>query len=66
MLPNRNLDYGYAKIDLGFSYQWKPWLGLYGITENLTSSQHMGPIGYPTLPLTVRSGVRLQWGVGQR
>jgi iron complex outermembrane receptor protein/vitamin B12 transporter len=62
LLPNRNLDYGYAKIDLGFSYQARPWLGFYGITENLTSSQHMGPIGYPTLPLTVRSGVKVQWG----
>lgn len=65
LLPNRNLDYGYAKIDLGFSYQWKPWLGFYGIMENMTSSQHMGPIGYPTLPLNVRSGIRVQWGVGR-
>lgn len=62
LLPNRNLDYGYAKIDLGFSYQWKPWLGFYEMADNLTSNQHMGPIGYPTLPFTVRSGVRLQWG----
>ena len=62
LLPNRNLDYGYARIDLGFSYQLNSWLGFYGISENLTSSQHMGPIGYPTLPLIVRSGVRLQWG----
>jgi vitamin B12 transporter len=62
LLPNRNLNYGYAKIDLGFSYQMKPWLGFYGISENLTSNQHMGPIGYPTLPFTVRSGMRFQWG----
>jgi len=62
LLPNRNLDYGYAKIDWGFSYQWRPSIGFYGITENLTSSQHMGPIGYPTLPFNFRSGVRLQWG----
>ncbi|HWG22022.1 MAG TPA: TonB-dependent receptor plug domain-containing protein [Terracidiphilus sp.] len=64
LLPNRNLDYGYAKIDWGFSYQWKPWLGFYGITENLTSSQHIGPIGYPSLPFNVRSGIRIQWGKG--
>jgi iron complex outermembrane receptor protein/vitamin B12 transporter len=62
LLPNRNLDYGYAKIDLGFSYQVHTWLGFYGLAENLTSNQHMGPIGYPTLPFNVRSGVRLQWG----
>jgi iron complex outermembrane receptor protein/vitamin B12 transporter len=62
LLPNRNLNYGYARIDLGWSYQWKPWLGFYGIAENLTSNQHMGPIGYPTLPFNFRSGVKLQWG----
>jgi iron complex outermembrane receptor protein/vitamin B12 transporter len=61
LLPNRNLNYGHAKIDVGGSYQWKPWLGFYGIAENLTSDQHMGPIGYPTLPFSIRSGVRLQW-----
>ena len=62
LLPNRNLNYGYARIDLGGSYQWKPWLGFYGMLENLTDNQHMGPIGYPSLPFNVRSGVRLQWG----
>jgi vitamin B12 transporter len=62
LLPNRNLDYSYTKVDLGFSYQWRPWLGFYGMSENLTNSQHMGPIGYPTLPFNVRSGVRVQWG----
>jgi iron complex outermembrane receptor protein/vitamin B12 transporter len=66
LLPNRNLDYGYAKIDLGFSYMLKSWLGFYGLSENLTSNQHMGPIGYPTLPFTVRSGVRVQWGWQRR
>jgi iron complex outermembrane receptor protein/vitamin B12 transporter len=62
LLPNRNLDYGFARIDLGLSYQLKPWLGFYEIAENLTNSQHMGPIGYPTLPFSIRSGVKLQWG----
>ncbi|UWZ81903.1 TonB-dependent receptor [Occallatibacter riparius] len=62
LLPNRNLDYGYAKIDVGGSYQMKSWIAFYGLMENLTSNQHMGPIGYPTLPFTVRSGVKLQWG----
>jgi iron complex outermembrane receptor protein/vitamin B12 transporter len=62
LLPNRNLNHGFAKIDVGGSFQWRPWLGFYGIAENLTDNQHMGPIGYPTLPFNIRSGVRLQWG----
>jgi vitamin B12 transporter len=62
LLPNRNLDHGYAKIDLGGSYNLIQWLGVYAQAENLTSSQHIAPIGYPSLPFNFRAGLRLQWG----
>lgn len=62
LLPNRNINHGWAKVDLGGSYQWKTWLGIYGQAENLADNQHMGPIGYITLPLNVRVGLRLAWG----
>jgi len=64
LLPNRNLDSGYAKIDLGGSYQLLNWLGIYAQAQNLTNSQHIAPIGFPSLPLTARIGLRLQWGPG--
>jgi vitamin B12 transporter len=64
LLPNRNLDYGYAKLDLGGSYQLLNWLGIYAQAENLTNSQHIAPIGYPSLPLSVRGGLKIQWGIG--
>jgi iron complex outermembrane receptor protein/vitamin B12 transporter len=64
LLPNRNLDHGYAKLDLGGTYNLLPWLGVYGKVENLTNSQHIAPIGYPSLPVTVRAGLRIQWGIG--
>jgi iron complex outermembrane receptor protein/vitamin B12 transporter len=64
LLPNRNLDYGYAKLDLGGSYQLLNWLGVYAQAENLTNSQHIAPIGYPSLPLSIRGGLKLQWGIG--
>ncbi|MGD0631111.1 MAG: TonB-dependent receptor, partial [Terracidiphilus sp.] len=64
LLPNRNLDYGYAKLDLGGSYQLLTWLGVYAQAENLTNSQHIAPIGYPSLPLTVRVGLKIAWGIG--
>ena len=35
LLPNRNLDYGYARLDLGGSYQVLPWLAIYAQGENL-------------------------------
>jgi iron complex outermembrane receptor protein/vitamin B12 transporter len=63
-LPNRNLDFGYAKLDLGGSYDLASWLGIYGQAENLTNNRHIAPIGYPSLPFTTRVGLRIQWGIG--
>jgi iron complex outermembrane receptor protein/vitamin B12 transporter len=65
LLPNRNLDFGYAKLDLGGSYHVLPWMSVYAQAENLTNNQHIAPIGYPSLPFTVRSGIRIAWGLGE-
>ena len=62
LLPNRNLDYGFAKIDAGGSYQLWTRLAIYGQTENLTSNQHIAPIGYPSLPFNFRVGLRIWIG----
>lgn len=62
LLPNRNLDSGYAKIDLGGSFRLRDWLGVYGQAENLTDNQHIAPIGYVSLPTSVRVGLKFQWG----
>ncbi len=62
LLPNRNLDFGYANLDLGGSFQLLEHLALYGQAENLLSDQHMAPIGYPSLPFTIRLGLRLALG----
>jgi iron complex outermembrane receptor protein/vitamin B12 transporter len=64
LLPNRDLDHGYAKLDLGGSYQFLSWLGVYAQGENLLSEQHIAPIGYPSLPMTIRGGLKIQWGPG--
>jgi iron complex outermembrane receptor protein/vitamin B12 transporter len=64
VLPNRNLDYGYAKLDLGGSYSLLSWLSIYAQAENLMSNQHIAPIGYPSLPFNFRLGLRIQWGPG--
>jgi vitamin B12 transporter len=64
LLPNRNLDFGFAKLDLGGSYPVFSWLEVYAQAENLLDNQHIAPIGYPSLPFTVRGGVRLRWGPG--
>jgi iron complex outermembrane receptor protein/vitamin B12 transporter len=64
LLPNRNLDHAYAKIDLGGSYQLLDWFGIYAQAENLANSQHIAPIGYPSLPVTARIGLRIALGKG--
>jgi len=64
LLPNRNLDYGWARLDLGGNYQLLPWLSIYGQANNLLSQQHIAPIGYPSLPMNFRTGLRLRWGPG--
>jgi iron complex outermembrane receptor protein/vitamin B12 transporter len=62
LLPNRNLDHGYAKLDLGISYGVRPWFGIYAQAENLTNNQHIAPIGFVSLPTSVRIGLRFQLG----
>ncbi|WP_058185537.1 TonB-dependent receptor [Terracidiphilus gabretensis] len=62
LLPNRNLDHGYAKLDLGGIYQLINWLSVYAQAENLANSQHIAPLGYPSLPFNLRAGLRFQWG----
>ena len=62
LLPNRNLDYGYSKLDLGGNYQLLSWLGVYAQLDNLTSNKRIAPLGYPSLPFTFRAGLRLTLG----
>ncbi len=64
LLPNRNLDFGYAKLDIGGSYQLLNWMDVYAQAENLTDNQHIGPIGYPSLPFTVQAGLQIRWAPG--
>ncbi len=62
LLPNRNLDHGYAKLDLGLTYSASRRVQAFTQLDNLLSQQHIGPIGYPGLPFTVRAGLKLRLG----
>lgn len=66
LLPNRNLDSAYAKIDLGGSYQVRSFVSVYAQLNNLVSDQHIGPIGYPSLPFNFRTGLRFALGHGKQ
>jgi vitamin B12 transporter len=62
LLPNRNLDFGYVKLDLGGTYNYKHGVKIFAQIDNLLNNQHIGPIGYPGLPLTFRAGVKVRLG----
>jgi iron complex outermembrane receptor protein/vitamin B12 transporter len=62
LLPNRNLDYGYSKVDLGVTYKLSTWLSIFTQTNNLLNQSHIAPIGYPSLPITVQAGVKIAVG----
>jgi iron complex outermembrane receptor protein/vitamin B12 transporter len=62
LLPNRDLDFGYAKLDLNATYNVSRRTTTYVQLGNLLSQQHIGPIGYPALPFTVRAGMKFRFG----
>jgi iron complex outermembrane receptor protein/vitamin B12 transporter len=61
VLPNRNLDFGYARLDAGASFKLLSWIDVDGRAENLTANQHIAPAGYPSPPFDFRLGLRIGW-----
>jgi vitamin B12 transporter len=62
LLPNHDLDFGYVKLDIGATYALKHGFTYFAQINNLLNDQHIGPIGYPGLPLTFRTGIKLRLG----
>jgi iron complex outermembrane receptor protein/vitamin B12 transporter len=62
LLPNRNLDAAYQKLDLGGSYQVNREVGVYADLQNVLSQHYDEAFGYPALPFTFRSGIRITLG----
>ena len=62
LLPNRNLDHAYAKLDLGAVFPITSWLSYYAQLDNYLSQQHISPIGYTSLPASIRTGLRFTLG----
>jgi iron complex outermembrane receptor protein/vitamin B12 transporter len=62
LLPNRNLDPAYQKIDLGGSYQVHREVSVYADLQNVLDRHYSEAFGYPSLPFTFRSGIRITFG----
>jgi vitamin B12 transporter len=62
LLPNRNLDGAYQRLELGGGYQVTRSFAAYTNIQNLLSEHYSEAFGYPALPLTVRAGVKISFG----
>ncbi len=62
LLPNRNLDGAYQRLDLGGGYQVTRSVTAYTEMQNLLSEHYSEAFGYPALPFTVRAGVKVSFG----
>jgi iron complex outermembrane receptor protein/vitamin B12 transporter len=62
LLPNRNLDAAYQRIDVTGSYQVNRFVQMYSVVQNLLSEHYAEAFGYPALPFTFRSGIKLTFG----
>ncbi|HVZ83826.1 MAG TPA: TonB-dependent receptor plug domain-containing protein [Terracidiphilus sp.] len=62
LLPNRNLLGGYQRLEVGGGWQLNARLNVYTTMQNLLSEHYFEAFGYPALPFTVRSGVKLSFG----
>lgn len=60
LLPNRDLAFGYARVDANATVRITPSVRVFTELDNLLGQQHTGPIGYPGLPFTFRAGVKLR------
>ena len=65
LLPNRNLDHGYAKLDLGASYELLRGWAFTARRRTSPTTSTLRPSAFESSsPLTIRGGLRIQWGIG--
>jgi vitamin B12 transporter len=62
LLPNRNLDPAYQRLDLFGSIRLARRVRAYASMENLLNQRYYESFGYPALPFTIRSGVEFKFG----
>ncbi|MBZ5525969.1 MAG: TonB-dependent receptor [Acidobacteriia bacterium] len=62
LLPNRNLDKPYQKLDLSGSYAVNRHMLLYASLENLLNQKYDAAFGFPAPRFTMRSGIKFTLG----
>ncbi len=62
LLPNRNLDPSYQKVDVYGSYQINRHITAYTSMQNVLNQKYQEVYGYPALPFTIRAGMKFTFG----
>lgn len=62
LLPNHDLAAGYQKVDISGDYRLHRRIRLYAVVENVLNQQYEAALGFPALPVTVRTGLALTLG----
>jgi iron complex outermembrane receptor protein/vitamin B12 transporter len=62
LLPNHNLAAGYQKVDVSGDYRPHRRIRLYAVVENVLNQRYEAALGFPALPVTLRTGVALILG----
>lgn len=62
LLPNKNLDSAYQQLDLSGDFRVNKHLAVYASMENLLNQRYDAAFGFPALPFTFRSGIKITVG----
>jgi iron complex outermembrane receptor protein/vitamin B12 transporter len=62
LLPNRNLDGAYQRLDFTSSYQANGHVSIEANAQNLLSEHYSEAFGYPSLPFMFRLGLKFSIG----
>jgi iron complex outermembrane receptor protein/vitamin B12 transporter len=62
LLPNRNLDAAYQRLDLTSSYQANRHISVEANAQNILNEHYSEAFGYPSLPFMFRLGMKFTLG----
>lgn len=62
LLPNRNLDPSYQRLDMYGSVKLSNRVSAYASITNLLNERYYEVFGYPALPFAIRSGMQVRLG----
>lgn len=62
LLPNHDLAAGYQRVDLSGDYRIQRRIRVYAVPENVLNQRYDAVLGFPALPVTLRTGVALTLG----